>query len=182
MRRALALLPAMVACLFCTCAVLVFAALLSLSSDRPNVQACLRRTGWLISESLNTSSCFIQLLQVIEQVSPSSVSAALVMRLPQPSHQIPTKQLTHMCISPMPQLSNIEDDDDEDVVGAILGQNFPRTQPTPYRRYSRRPHRGANESLTNSDILGAKLTFTHLDSLLILLILTYPFPSASQVI
>lgn len=83
------------------------------------------------------------------------------MRLPQPSHQIPTKQLTHLCISPIPQLSDIENNDDEGT------------------------HRGANESLTNidfRDILGAKLTFTHLDSLLILLRLTYPFPSASQVI
>jgi len=70
---------------------------------------------------------------------------------PQPSRQIFTA---------MPQLSDIENDDDEDAAGAILGQTFPRAQPIPHRRYSRRSHRGANKSLTDidfRDILGAQI-------------------------
>ena len=65
-----------------------------------------------------------------------------------------------MTMSPVPQLSDIDDNDDEDdAAGAILGQTFPRAQPQ-RRRHSRRTHHTANESLTEidfRDILGTHM-------------------------
>ena len=78
---------------------------------------------------------------------------------PPPSRQTPTEQLTRMTMSPVPQLSDIDDDDEDDAAGAILGQTFPRTQPQRHR-HSRRAHHTANESLTQidfRDILGTHM-------------------------